>query len=354
MPYPRINIEDLKPKDEISSIYLVKYISLQEAKDKKKYLNIILCDATGEVEGRAWANAEGIFDAIQASDFIKVSGRVNVFQGRMQFIINDYEKIQASDVDPEEYQKKSSMNPDKMYMDLMAIVERLDDYYIRELLRAILGDTEITRRLKTWQAGKSIHHAYKSGLLEHILSCATLAENLSAHYNCNKNYVVIGAIIHDICKIYELTDGTNVEYTEEGKLVGHLVKSLELMDRFSYKIKNFPYNLKLHLKHIMLSHHGEYEYGSPKIPQTSEAMLVHLIDNMDSKMNAFEAIKKNDKQSGHWSTYVRHLDRIIFKDELPFYPEQVADKKPYSNKKTAQKSNDPKTSMESLLKGFKV
>ena len=116
--------------------------------------------------------------------------------------------------------------------------------------------------------------------------------------------------------------------------------------------------MKLHLRHIMLSHHGEYAYGSPKIPQTSEAMLVHLIDNMDSKMNAFEAIKKNDKQSGHWSSYVKHLDRIIFKDELPFYPEEVADKVPYKAKTAVKprpvKSNDPKTSMESLLKGFKV
>lgn len=357
MPYPRINIEDLKPKDEISSIYLVKYISLQEAKDKKKYLNIVLCDATGELEGRAWANAEVIFDSIQAGNYIKVSGRVNVFQGRMQFIINDFEKINDKDIVPEEYQRKSAINPDKMFMDLMAIVERLDDFYIRELLKAILNDTEINRRLKLWQAGKTIHHAYKSGLLEHILSCATLAESLSAHYKCNKNYVVIGAIIHDICKVYELTDGNNVEYTEEGKLVGHLVKSLELMDRFSYRIKNFPYNMKLHLRHIMLSHHGEYDYGSPKIPQTSEAMLVHLIDNMDSKMNAFETIKKNDKQSGHWSSYVRHLDRIIFKDELPFYPDQLEDKasyKPKVPKPAAIKASEPKTAMSNLLKDFKI
>ena len=350
MPYPRINVSDLKAKDVISSIFLVKYISLQEAKDKKKYLNIILADATGDLEGRAWSNAEEIFDNIVAGNYIKVSGRVNIFQGRKQYIISDYEKIDPSEIDPEEYHKKSDLNPEKMFMDLMAIVERLDDYYIKELLKLILNEPEINRRLKTWQAGKTIHHAYRSGLLEHILSCATLAESLSKHYNCNKNYVVAGAVLHDLCKIYELTDGVSVEYTEEGKLVGHLVKILEVIDRFSYKISSFPYNLKLHLKHVMLSHHGEYEYGSPKVPQTTEAMLVHLIDHMDSKMHSIETIKKNDNQTGHWSSYVRHLDRIIFKDELPFYPNKLENKS--LSKKP--KSKEPKTSMGNLLKDFKV
>src|SRR5690606_11068578 len=153
-----------------------------------------------------------------------------------------------------------------------------------------------------------------SGLLKLVLSGANLAVTRSPIYQCNVNYVVAGAILHDICKIYELTDGMNVEYTEEGKLVGHLVKALEVVDRFSYRIENFPYNLKLHLKHILLSHHGEYQYGSPKIPQTSEAMLVHLIDLMDSKMNSFTASKRVDNTTGHWTSYVKHLDRIIFKD----------------------------------------
>lgn len=348
---PRIDINDLKPKDEISSVFLVKYLNLMEAKDKKKYLNIIFTDATGDLEGRAWANAEEIFQDVTVNDYLKVSGRVNIFQGRKQFIIKAYEKVSEDDVIKEDYIKKSNMNPDKMFMDLMAIVERLDDYYIKELLKKILDDTEIQRRLKLWQAGKTIHHAYQSGLLEHILSCTTLAETLSIHYKCNKNYVVAGAILHDLCKVHELTDGQNVEYTEEGKLVGHLVKSLELIDRFSYKISDFPYNLKLHLKHIMLSHHGEYEYGSPKIPQTTEAMLVHLIDNMDSKMNAFETIKKNDNQTGHWSSYVKHLDRIVFKDELPFYPSAIEIKK---EKTYPKKNNVPKTSMGNLLKDFKI
>jgi 3'-5' exoribonuclease len=249
-----------------------------------------------------------------------------------------------------------------MYARLVKIVEGLSDVYIRDLLGNIITDPEIARRLKTWQAGKSIHHAYKSGLIEHILSCTELALILSRHYKVNENYVVAGCILHDLCKIYELTDGVNVEYTEEGKLVGHLVKGLEIVDRFSYKIRNFPHYMKMHLKHILLAHHGEYEYGSPKIPQTSEAYLVHLIDLMDSKMGTFDLIKKMDNNTGHWSGYVKHLDRIVYKSDLPFYPEYVNDEEeersaPVKTHAPAAKTRnvpEPKTSMAKMLGAFKV
>ena len=196
--------------------------------------------------------------------------------------------------------------------------------------------------------------------MEHILSCTELALTLSRHYRVNENYVVAGCILHDLCKVYELTDGINVEYTEEGKLVGHLVKGLEIVDRFSYRIKNFPHYLKIHLKHILLAHHGEYAYGSPKIPQTSEAMLVHMIDLMDSKMGSFEMIRKSDSTTGHWSSFVKHLDRIVYKSELPFYPEYIQDEEPAQNeerkepKKVHVQTAEPKTSLGKMLGNFKI
>jgi len=378
MSLPRINISDLNPKDVIESVYLVKYIAIMTAKDGKKYLNIILADGTGDLESRSWNNAEAIFDDVAKGSFIMAKGRVNLFQGRKQFIMQNYEKVSQDDVNMDEFVIKATEGPEKMYEDLLAIVDDLPDVYIKELLISILNDPEISRRLKLWQAGKTIHHAYQSGLLEHVLSCSRLAVSLSAHYDVNVSYVVAGAILHDLCKIYELTDGLNVEYTEEGKLIGHLVKSLEVVDRFASKIKDFPYQLKTHLKHILLSHHGEYAYGSPKIPQTSEAMLLHLIDLMDSKMHTFETIKRTDNQSGHWSGFVRHLDRIVFKDELPTYDEYVpredqgrkpapkpveksveksvpAVKKPEAKKPTPKKAEkDIKQNLGNLLKNFKV
>lgn len=319
----KIFVSQLQGKEELETTFLVKIINAMEDKSGKKYFNIILTDSSGDLESRLWNYSTEVENTILKNTFVRVKGKLNFYQGRKQFIINHIQKVDQSEVNLDDFIMKAFEDPEVMYKKLLKIIDGLSDVYIRDLLRNIVTDGEIARRLKTWQAGKSIHHAYQSGLLEHILSCSELALILSKHYRVNENYVVAGCILHDMCKIYELTDGINVDYTEEGKLVGHLVKGLEIVDRFSYKIKNFPHYLKMHLKHILLSHHGEYEYGSPKIPQTSEAYLVHLIDLMDSKMGSLEMIRKTDSTTGHWSGFVKHLDRIIYKSDLPYYPEYI-------------------------------
>lgn len=355
----RVSVKDLVPKQEVQSVFMVKHLAVAEARDGKKYLNMILTDATGDLESRSWNNAEEIFADFEKGNFAQVTGKTNIFNGKKQFIIQDITKVQKSDVNMDDFIHKASRGSDEMYEELLTLVKGLKDVYIRDLLVNIISDQEISRRLKKWQAGKSIHHAYVGGLLEHILSCANLAIRLSPVYGVNESYVVAGAVLHDLCKIYELTDDVNVEYTEEGKLVGHLVKGVEILDRYAYRIKDFPYQMKLHLKHILLSHHGEYEYGSPKIPQTSEAMLVHMIDLMDSKMHSFETVKRTDNNVGHWSSYVKHLDRIVFKGELPTYTEYVegsgsggGSKPHHSKKKTSGKP--AKGAMADALKNFKV
>lgn len=360
----KLFVSDLQGKEEFESVFLVKIINCLEDKTGKKYFNIILSDSTGDLESRLWNYSPEIERGIQKNDFVRARGKLNFYQGRRQFVIAQLEKFPESEVNLSDFQMAARENPEEMYKRLLGIVDALTDVYIRDLLRSIVTDGEIARRLKTWQAGKSIHHAYKSGLLEHILSCSELALTLSKHYRVNENYVVAGCILHDLCKIYELTDGLNVEYTEEGKLVGHLVKGLEIVDRYAYRIKNFPHYTKMHLKHILLAHHGEYEYGSPKVPQTSEAFLVHLIDLMDSKMGALEIIKKTDSQTGHWSGYVKHLDRIVYKSELPFYPDYVAEEnaeekshtfsQPQARPKTDGHRAEPKTSLGKMLANVKV
>jgi 3'-5' exoribonuclease len=357
----KLFISDLQGKEEIESIFLVKIINTMEDKSGKKYFNVILTDSTGDLEARLWQYSSEVENSITKNAFVKVKGKLNFYQGRKQFIITSIYKLDQKEVNMDDFVMKAQENPEVMYKKLLAIVDGLTDVYIRDLLRNIITDGEIARRLKLWQAGKSIHHAYQSGLLEHILSCTELALTLSKHYRVNENYVVAGCILHDLCKIYELTDGINVEYTEEGKLVGHLVKGLEIVDRYSYKIKNFPHYMKMHLKHILLAHHGEYEYGSPKIPQTSEAYLVHLIDLMDSKMSTMDQIRRTDSATGHWSGFIKHLDRIVYKSELPFYPEYIQDeeeerplptKRPEAPRPKGQP--EPKTSLGKMLGNFKI
>ncbi len=349
-------IKDLETSSNISNTFLLKSLNLAQAKDGKKYINATFSDKSGDLEARMWGQAEQIASEFKSGDFVLAHGKVHTYQGRRQFVISKLEAINIDSINQSDFFFSAQRPADEMYEELVGLVSKLEDVYIKELLLSIIQDTEISRRLKTWQAGKTIHHAYKSGLLEHILSCSNLGVSLSAHYQCNTSYVVAGCILHDLCKIYELTDGSSVEYTEEGKLIGHLVKGLEIVDRFAYRIEGFPYQMKMHLKHILLSHHGHYEYGSPKIPMTSEANLVHLIDYMDSKMNGMETIKRLDPNQGHWSNYVRHMDRIIYKDELPTFKtkEEAKESREKKEKRTPKKrSSQPlKNSLGDKLSGL--
>jgi 3'-5' exoribonuclease len=320
-----IYVRDVKPKTEVHDYFFVKHIAVLNSRDGRPYLNIIASDKTGELECRRWTQAEETFARVKKGQVIHLKGKINFFQNRLQLIVEDVNVCEQPSEDLlDEMVMKSTTSAEVMFDRLIKIIEEeLSDVYIRDLLLTLLNEPELKRRLKKWQAGKSVHHAYESGLLEHILSCVDLSLMLARHYKLNHNYVVAGAILHDLCKTSELTEGPMVEYTDEGKLLGHLVKGIELIEITAQRMGFFPADLKLHLKHIVASHHGVLEYGSPKVPHTSEAYLVHLIDYMDSKMNAMISTKTLDSTPGKWSQFIKHLDRIVYKEELPFYPEYV-------------------------------
>jgi len=353
----KIFVKDFLVKDNVDTTLLVKHIALMQSRDGKDYLNLILGDKTGQIEGRMWQRAKEISSKISKGDLVQACGKINLFQSRRQFIVSDIYSLDQSEVDLSDFILSAATDGEKMFGQLVELIESLDDVYIKDLLLAMVHDHEISDRLKRWPAGKTIHHAYQSGLLEHILSCSELSLILSKHYGVNKNYVVAGAILHDLCKIYELTDGLNTEYTDEGKLVGHLVKGVELLEHFCSKMGHFPYKIKMHLKHILLSHHGEYQFGSPKLPQTSEAYLVHLIDLLDSRMSALEMVKKNDQLEGPWSGFVKHLDRVVYKDALPTFSEYVVidnEAKKHTPQKKSHPPKEIKQNLGNLLKDFKV
>lgn len=345
-------INDLRPKIQVNSPFLIKFISEVEARDGRSYLSLILADKSGEMEGRKWNEASKDAESFKSGDIVLIQGKVNLFQNRQQIIVQDILPLNQEKLQREDYIFKAKTEAEIMFSQLIDLVNSLEEVYIRDLLLSLLHDNEISRRLKTWQAGKTIHHAYESGLLEHILSCSKLGVFLSDFYQVNKSYVLAGCILHDLCKVYELTEGPNVEYTDEGKLVGHLVKGVELLEFYSTKIKNFPYPQKIHLKHILLSHHGEYEFGSPKIPQTKEAYLVHLIDLLDSKMNAMDSAVRTDSQTGKWTNYIKHLDRVVYKQELPSYKNYIDSQKASTTQ--TPKGSEGKGKMAELLKDFKI
>ena len=319
-------IRDLKPKEDVDTLFFVKHLEKVETRDGRFYLDAHLTDATGLIQARKWQEIDSIIQEVSPGDYARVKGKINLFQNRIQLIISKIKKVDENDINSQEFVRQAKENPEIMYAKLIKLIEHLDDVYIKKLLENILQDPQIMERLKKWQAGKTIHHAYQGGLLEHILSCSELAISLAPRYDCDKNYVVAGAVLHDLCKIYELTSGPLVEYTHEGKLVGHLVEGLELLNHFTRKIPKFPNDTKIHLKHILLAHHGYLEYGSPKLPMTPEAFLVYLIDNLDSKMNSISQFIQLDSNVGQWTSLSKHLNQTFFKEVLPHYPENKKNK----------------------------
>lgn len=350
--------KDLKVKDNVESIFLVKHIAMMEGRDGRNYINLILSDMTGDLEARKWNEAEIVNDTISRGAYVFVKGKMNSFQNRQQLIVQDICIADTDKIIPADYIPKSQKETEPLFKELVNLVDELDDVYIRDLLKNILFDSEIERRLKVWPAGKSIHHAYQGGLIEHLHSCVMLGSQLAKHYGVNRNFVIAGCLLHDICKIYEIGEGNLSDYTDEGKLVGHLIKGVELLDRSCAKISNFPANTRMHLKHILISHHGTTEHGSPKVPHTSEAALVHYIDLMDSQMASMEAAKHADNMTGPWTSYVKHLDRMVFKGEMPHYSKYLSANETQSISPAppkATKSDAPLTqTLADKLKNIKI
>lgn len=310
-------VSELKEKTEFEGSFLVKVISLHLDKNGKPYLNMVLMDKTGEAEARAWDNAARLAEEIRAQDIIKVAGKVNLFQGRKQIIIEAAAKSENQPLD--RFLPSTAYDVNKLFAAILALFQTLEDPFAKRLALATLEDPEIKRRLLRAPAAKSVHHAYAGGLLEHALSVCRLLDKLSVHYKnyygpaINRDLLLLGGLFHDIGKIYELSFERASEYTKEGQLIGHLVIGSELVDRITAQIEGFPENLRLQLKHIILSHHGKLEYGSPKLPHSIEAVIVHYMDDLDSKVNSILGIIASDTSPGEWTNVSRMYERAFLK-----------------------------------------
>ena len=215
--------------------------------------------------------------------------------------------------------RASEIDPDILWQRLIAMVEEVADPHLKQLLFRVLSDPEVANRLRIAPAARGMHHAFRSGLLEHTLSMATTARALARHYRLHEDMVVAGALLHDLGKIWELEIDSSIEYTDDGRLLGHLAIEVLYVDRTIAELPSFPAEHRRHLLHILLSHHGEYEFGSPRRPKTPEALLVHMADNLDSKMaGMLEAIGAGGAEDDAWSDFSRILERHI-------YPSPAAD-----------------------------
>jgi 3'-5' exoribonuclease len=316
-------VAELKEKMEFEGIFLVKIIQLHMDKNGRPYLNLILMDRTGEIEARAWDNAARLADEVKAQDLLRVAGKVNLYQGRRQVVVEAAAKAQDSAAPLDRFIPTTVYDVNHLHAEMLALFSTLEDPFARQLAQLTLEDKEVKPRILRAPAAKSVHHAYAGGLLEHSLSVCRILDKLASHYRAyygpalSRDLLLLGGLFHDIGKIYELSLDRAAEYTKEGQLVGHHVLGCELVDRMAGRISGFPDELRLHVKHLILAHHGRLEYGSPKVPHTLEALIVHFVDDLDSKVNTLLEFMAEDPLPGEWTAVNRLFERPFLKPKTP-------------------------------------
>jgi len=319
----RISIKELTPDTEIISFYIVKNKQVFQKKNGEPYLRLTLGDKTGEIQALMWDNLPSIED-IKADDLLKLKGRVNNYQGKLQITIQKLEKTDFNEIDPSEFLPVGTQDPNLLLFYLEKITGSIKNKNLLDLLNSFLKDEEFLKDFTKFPAGKTLHHPFLGGLLEHTVSVIKICESLSFLYDFLDNDILItSAFLHDIGKIKELKFSRSINYSDEGKLLGHITLGIEMVDEKLRCLPDFPQELSNHLKHIILSHHGEYEYGSPKRPMTLEALILHYADNIDAKVNGFRIWmeSKPDSSDPNWTEFWPLMERYLFRPKNDGYKE---------------------------------
>jgi 3'-5' exoribonuclease len=308
-------ISDLKPNQVFTSIFLVHVKDVRQKKSGDPYLSLLLGDRTGELEAKMWDNVGEVMDTFNRDDFVRIKGVLQIFQNRPQLTVHKMTRVLDADVDFADYFPASARDPMEMFLELRAIVAGIENPHLRGLLNAFLDDEDFARMYRTAPAAKHVHHAYLGGLIEHVLSLCQLCRASAAHYKyVDPDLLLAGAVLHDIGKVSELTYDRSFGYSAEGQLLGHIVIGLRLLNEKLQRLPDFPNKLRILVEHMIVSHHGELEFGSPKLPLFPEALLLHHLDNLDSKMECMRAMTANDRHvEGCWTGYNPSLERSVLK-----------------------------------------
>lgn len=316
----RLYVKDLKSGDTIDEVYLVSDKQLRANKNGNLYLQADLRDKSGVVTARMWNATEALFHSFEMNDYLRVRGKAQIFQGAMQLILSDVQVMEPSRVEAADFLPHTSQDIDKLLARLREIMLGLTNPHLRALAEAFLMDDEFVRKFTAAPAGIKNHHAYVGGLVEHVVNLLEVASRIAPFYpQIDRDLLLSGVFLHDIGKIDELTYQKAFAYSDEGQLVGHLVIGVEYVDRKAAEAEKLtgepiPAELVLRLKHMILSHHGTYEFGSPKLPMTLEAVALNQLDNLDAKIASFHDQMRDDRdQSSAWTQYNPSIGRKLFK-----------------------------------------
>jgi 3'-5' exoribonuclease len=311
----------------IVSSFVVVSKQVKPKKTGDPYLALTLGDRTGQLEAKMWDNVEDALGAFEQDDFIKIKGLLNKYKNRFQITIHKIRRLGDSEVDFSDYLPKTTKDIGELWQTLAGFVASFQNPFLKSLVESFMSDPEIAEAYRSAPAAKTLHHAYIGGLLDHVVSLCRSCDLLSRNYpQINRDLLLTGAFLHDIGKIHELTYNRSFSYTTRGQLLGHMVIELEMLHGKIAQVPGFPDEIKTLLEHLIISHHGHYEFGSPKLPMFPEALMLHYLDDLDSKMESMRAhFERELGAEGPWSGYNPSLGRPLlntakFIDKKPVEP----------------------------------
>ena len=297
----------------IISTFVVVSKQIKPKKSGEPYLALTLGDRSGQLEAKMWDNVEEVLNAFDQDDFLKVKGLINKYKNRFQLTIHKLRKLGETEIEFSDYLPKTTKNVDELWQTLADFVASFQNPHLRSLVQAFMSDPEIAAAYRNAPAAKTLHHAYIGGLLDHVVSLCRSCDLVCQNYpQVNRDLVLTGVFLHDIGKIHELTYNRSFSYTTRGQLLGHMIIELEMLQAKLALVPDFPPELKTLLEHLVISHHGQYEFGSPKLPMFPEALLLHYMDDLDSKMEAMRAhFEREVDLESPWTSYNASLGRPL-------------------------------------------
>lgn len=340
-------ISELEPNQAITGTFLVSHKEVRQKKTGEPYLSLTLSDRTGDLDAKMWDNAAEAIPTFERDSFVRVKGLVQVFQNRPQLTVHKIQPVADSEIESSDYFPVSKRDRMEMFQELESWIGGMSNPHLQALLKSIFADPKTALAFRTAPAAKSVHHNWIGGLIEHVLSLCELAKFAAAHYSgIDFDLLLAGVILHDLGKVHELSYTRSFSYSDVGQLLGHIVIGARIVDEKIAGMPDFPPPLRELLLHMILSHHGQLDYGSPKVPVFPEALLLHLLDNMDSKMECMRALIERDQAlEGSWTGYSSILERSVLKKSKflgketkpPAPPKPVAEhriepKSPFSDK----------------------
>jgi 3'-5' exoribonuclease len=307
-------VSDLGSEQTVTTFFLVHEKEIRNTREGKSYLRLELGDRSGTIEARMWDQFEIPARDVNRDDFVKVQARVEIYRNKPQLSLQQLRRAKPEEVELADFLPHTTADVEKLYAQLLEFAASIKNPWLKKLTTAIVADPAIATRYKRAPAAKVMHHAYLGGLIEHVISLCGLAKQIAAHYpELDVDLLLTAAILHDVGKLEELCYDRSIAYTTEGQLLGHIVMEFETVSKAIDAIEGFPPALKTVVQHLLISHHGQYEFGSPKLPMIREAMVFHYLDDLDSKLAAVRAALATESGEDEWSAYSNALGRRFLK-----------------------------------------